>query len=136
VAGTCSQRFGYVIAVTEVNNSGKGIIQEGTGYAVFPVTFTCIVMRPFKNEIFEAVVTNVTRMGIYAEIGPMVVLVSSQQMPASVTFDEHSQAAQFVNSEDDTQIAMGTEVSVAGGSTSTPRVFRLLRRRRATGIAC
>ena len=111
VAGTCTQRYGYVIAVTEVKDSGKGLIQEGTGHAVFPVTFTCIVMRPFKGEVFEAVVTNVTRMGIYAEIGPMVVLVSSQQMPATVSFDEHSQAAQFVNSDDDSQITIGSEVS-------------------------
>jgi DNA-directed RNA polymerase II subunit RPB7 len=72
VAGTCTQRFGYVIAVIDVRHCGKGLLQEGTGHAVFPVTYTCIVMRPFKGEVFEAVVTNVTRMGIYAEIGPMV----------------------------------------------------------------
>eukprot|EP01052_Picozoa_sp_SAG31_P013343 SAG31_NODE_801_length_12013_cov_23.812070_4_plen_116_part_00 len=66
VAGNCTKRHGYVIAVTEIQergSKGKGVIQEGTGMAVFPVEFTCIVMRPFKNEIYQAVVTKVSRMG-------------------------------------------------------------------------
>ena len=69
VAGNCTKRFGYVIAVTHIEPrglKGKGVVQEGTGMAIFPVEFTCIVMRPFKNEIYEAVVTNVTRVSEWA----------------------------------------------------------------------
>ena len=110
IAGTCTARYGYIIAVTEVKHWKKGLIQEGTGHAVFPVTFTCIVMRPFKGEVFEAVVTNVTRMGIYSEIGPMVVLVSTNHMPASISFDEHANPAQFSDSEDGSTIAEGSVV--------------------------
>lgn len=125
VAGTCTQRYGYIIAVTEVKDWKKGLIQEGTGHAVFPVTFTCIVMRPFKGEVFEAVVTNVTRMGIYSEIGPMVVLVSKQQMPASITFDEGGAVAQFFDSEDGSIITNGSVVrlKIVGVRTDATGMF-------------
>jgi DNA-directed RNA polymerase II subunit RPB7 len=101
-----------VIAVTEVKDQGKGELQEGTGMAVFPVTFTCIVMRPFKGEVFEAVVTNVTRMGVYAEIGPLVVFVPSEQMPQSIQFDEQGAQHQFTSSDDsdDTRITNNSKL--------------------------
>lgn len=45
---------------------GKGLIREGTGYVTFPVKYQCVVFRPFKGEILEAVVTMVNKVGLPA----------------------------------------------------------------------
>ena len=62
VHGTCSGQNGYVVAITRVIKIGTGKIQEDTGFAVFPVTFSAIVFRPFKNEILETLVTGINNV--------------------------------------------------------------------------
>lgn len=47
---------------------GKGLIREGTGYVTFPVKYQCVVFRPFKGEILEAVVTMVNKVGFSASL--------------------------------------------------------------------
>jgi len=54
-----------VVAITGVEDIGKGLIREGTGYVTFPVKYQCVVFRPFKGEILEAVVTMVNKVGAY-----------------------------------------------------------------------
>ena len=61
----CSGRHGFVVAITGVEDIGKGLIREGTGYVTFPVKYQCVVFRPFKGEILEAVVTMVNKVGPY-----------------------------------------------------------------------
>lgn len=64
VEGTCSGRYGFVIFVTYINPEeiGRGKVQEGTGYVHFKVKFKAIVFRPFKGEVLDAVVTDVSRV--------------------------------------------------------------------------
>ena len=62
VEGTCSGRYGFVVTVTSVDDIGKGQVQQGTGHAVFPVKYKAIVFRPFKGEVLDAVVTQVTKV--------------------------------------------------------------------------
>ena len=31
--GTCSGRYGYIVCVTEMEEIGKGVVREGTGFA-------------------------------------------------------------------------------------------------------
>ena len=33
----CSGRHGFVVAVTGIENVGKGLIRDGTGFVTFPV---------------------------------------------------------------------------------------------------
>ncbi|KAK1388208.1 hypothetical protein POM88_016386 [Heracleum sosnowskyi] len=35
----------------------NGMIRDVTGFVTFPVTYQCVVFRPFKGEILEVVVT-------------------------------------------------------------------------------
>ncbi|KAI4303735.1 hypothetical protein MLD38_039332 [Melastoma candidum] len=60
VEGTCS--MGFVVAITGIESVGKGLIRDGTGFVTFPVKYQCIVFRPFKGEILEAVVTLVNKL--------------------------------------------------------------------------
>ena len=60
----CSGRHGFVVAITGIENIGKGLIRDGTGFVSFPVKYQCVVFRPFKEEILEAVVTMVNKVYI------------------------------------------------------------------------
>ncbi|PPR85844.1 hypothetical protein GOBAR_AA34837 [Gossypium barbadense] len=83
VEGTCSGRHGFVVAITGIENVGKGLIRDGAGFVTFPVKYQCIVFRPFKGEILEAVVT---MMGFFAEAGPVQIFVSNHLTPDDMEF--------------------------------------------------
>ena len=57
-----SGRHGFVVAVTNVCDIGKGLIRDGTGFVTFPVKYDCVVFRPFRGEILESVVTMVNKV--------------------------------------------------------------------------
>lgn len=50
------------MAITSVESIGKGLIRDGTGFVTFPVKYQCVVFRPFKGEILEAVVSMVNKV--------------------------------------------------------------------------
>ncbi|XP_054795990.1 DNA-directed RNA polymerase II subunit RPB7-like isoform X2 [Prosopis cineraria] len=62
VEGTCSDRHGFVVAVTGIESIRKGLIRDGTGFVTFPVKYQFVVFRPFKGEILEAAVTMVNKL--------------------------------------------------------------------------
>lgn len=51
-----------MITVTEIEEIGKGKIDDIYGMARFPVKYRAIVFRPFKNEVMDAVVESVTHV--------------------------------------------------------------------------
>lgn len=57
-----SLRYGFVIAVTTIDNIGAGVIQPGRGFVLYPVKYKAIVFRPFKGEVVDAVVTQVNKV--------------------------------------------------------------------------
>ncbi|GCB83440.1 hypothetical protein scyTo_0023590 [Scyliorhinus torazame] len=76
VEGTCTGKYGFVIAVTTIDNIGAGVIQPGRGFVLYPVKYKAIVFRPFKGEVVDAVVTQVNKVterpGIFAPQNPSV----------------------------------------------------------------
>ncbi|KAH0896378.1 hypothetical protein HID58_045946 [Brassica napus] len=86
VEGTCSGRHGFVVAITGIESVGKGLIRDGTAFVTFPVKYQCVVFRPFKGEILEAVVTLVNKMGFFAEAGPVQIFVSKHLIPDDMEF--------------------------------------------------
>lgn len=57
-------RYGFVIAVTTIDNIGAGLILPGQGFVVYPVKYKAIVFRPFKGEVLDAVVRQVNKVCI------------------------------------------------------------------------
>ncbi|KAL5549462.1 hypothetical protein UlMin_004693 [Ulmus minor] len=68
---------GFVVAIMSIENIGKGLICDGTGFVTFLVKYQCVVFRPFKGEILEAVVTTVNKMEFFTEAGPVQIFVSN-----------------------------------------------------------
>lgn len=109
VEGTCSGRHGFVVAVTGIENIGKGIIRDGTGFVTFPVKYQCVVFRPFKGEILEAVVTMVNKMGFFAEAGPVQIFVSNHLIPDDMEF-QTGDMPNYTTSDGSVKIQKDSEV--------------------------
>ncbi|GJN14264.1 hypothetical protein PR202_gb01064 [Eleusine coracana subsp. coracana] len=109
VEGTCSGRHGFVVAITGVEDIGKGLIREGTGFVTFPVKYQCVVFRPFKGEILEAVVTMVNKMGFFAEAGPVQIFVSNHLIPDDMEF-QSGDVPNYTTSDGSVKIQKESEV--------------------------
>lgn len=62
VEGTCNGKYGFILAVFAVLETGRGLIREGSGAAVFNLKYSCICMKPFKGEVMDVVVTSVNKV--------------------------------------------------------------------------
>ncbi|ESR38161.1 hypothetical protein WN944_028148 [Citrus x changshan-huyou] len=109
VEGTCSGRHGFVVAITSVENIGKGLIRDGTGFVTFPVKYQCVVFRPFKGEILEAVVSMVNKMGFFAEAGPVQIFVSNHLIPDDMEF-QSGDMPNYTTSDGSVKIQKDSEV--------------------------
>ncbi|KAK9391138.1 phospholipase D3-like [Crotalus adamanteus] len=90
VEGTCTGKYGFVIAVTTIDNIGAGVIQPGRGFVLYPVKYKAIVFRPFKGEVVDAIVTQVNKVGLFTEIGPMSCFISRHSIPSEMEYDTNS----------------------------------------------
>jgi DNA-directed RNA polymerase II subunit RPB7 len=68
VEGTCSGQFGYIIAVVSILDIGKGMVLPGTGQAEFVTRYRAIVFKPFKGEVVDGVVNNVSKVRVLQSI--------------------------------------------------------------------
>ncbi|MFS7977107.1 putative RNA polymerase Rpb7-like domain superfamily [Helianthus anomalus] len=53
--------FNFIVAITGIENVGKGLTRDGTGFVTFLVKYQCVVFRPYKGEVLEAMVTMVNK---------------------------------------------------------------------------
>lgn len=61
----CSRRHGFVVTIIGIDDIGEGKICEVTGFAIFPVTYQCVVFMPFIGEVLEAAVTIVNKVPLF-----------------------------------------------------------------------
>lgn len=113
VEGKCTGRYGYTVAVLALKNIGKGQLHEDTGYAHFPITYTSLVFRPFRNEILPAVVSTINDNGFFAQAGPLEIFVSKVLMPNYLKYDEKREGLPcYYSEEEDIRIEQGSSVRI------------------------
>ncbi|OEH73722.1 DNA-directed RNA polymerase II subunit [Cyclospora cayetanensis] len=95
VEGKCLQSVGYVVCVIRVLQNLPGRIQDSTGLVVVAAKYQAIVFKPFKEEVLDAVITDVNKLGLFAQCGPLKVFVSRASLPASYTFQEDDAMPSF-----------------------------------------
>nr|GMD59283.1 DNA-directed RNA polymerase II subunit RPB7 [Ipomoea batatas] len=124
VEGTCSGRHGFIVAITGIESVGKGLIRDGTGFVTFPVKYQCVVFRPFKGEILEAVVTMVNKMGFFAEAGPVQIFVSNHLIPDDMEF-QSGDAPNYTTSDGSVKIQKDSEVrlKIIGTRVDATEIF-------------
>ncbi|KAI8811195.1 RNA polymerase Rpb7 [Cladochytrium replicatum] len=97
VEGTCSGRYGYVIAVVDILDIGRGVLQSTSGLAEFTIEYKAVVFKPFKNQVVDGVVTTVNKMGFFVEVGPLQVFVANLSVPPYLKFDPNANPPAFVS---------------------------------------
>uniref|UniRef100_A0A8C6YKX0 DNA-directed RNA polymerase subunit n=1 Tax=Nothoprocta perdicaria TaxID=30464 RepID=A0A8C6YKX0_NOTPE len=102
--------YGFVIAVTTIDNIGAGVIQPGRGFVLYPVKYKAIVFRPFKGEVVDAVVTQVNKVGLFTEIGPMSCFISRHSIPSEMEFDPNSNPPCYKTVDEDIVIQQDDEI--------------------------
>lgn len=101
---------GTIVYIFRITEKSKPRIQDGTGFAVVDVSFEAIVFRPFRNEVIDCVVSEVTRLGFFAYFGPMKVFVSKSCIPEDIEFRPDTNS--LSNSDSTQVIAVESEVRV------------------------
>lgn len=97
VEGMFDRRYGVIVNVKEVKHVGAGKIVPGKGFASFKVVYVALIYKLFVGEVADAVVTNVNRQLMTAEIGPIQVVIHSSNIPTDFTFDADNK--QYVSSQ-------------------------------------
>uniref|UniRef100_A0A0N4ZFI5 DNA-directed RNA polymerase II subunit RPB7 n=1 Tax=Parastrongyloides trichosuri TaxID=131310 RepID=A0A0N4ZFI5_PARTI len=112
VEGTCTGKYGFVIAVTTIDSIGHGMIQPGRGFVTYFVKYKAIVFRPFKNQVMDAIVTQINKVGIFCEIGPLSVFISQHCIPPDLKFDTLNDIPCFKNDDETIIIKLDDEIRV------------------------
>lgn len=112
VEGTCSGKYGFVIAVLTIDSIGDGVIQSGTGFVTYLVKYKAIVFRPFKGEVLDAIVTQINKVGIFTEIGPLSCFISRHSIPADMEFDPNANPPCYKTKDDEMIINQDDEIRV------------------------
>ncbi|XP_033300594.1 DNA-directed RNA polymerase II subunit RPB7 isoform X1 [Bombus vosnesenskii] len=127
VEGTCTGKYGFVVAVTTIDNIGAGIIQPGQGFVVYPVKYKAIVFRPFKGEVLDAIVTQVNKVGMFAEIGPLSCFISHHSIPADMQFCPNINPPCYKSKEEDVIIQPDDEIrlKIVGTRVDATGIFAI-----------
>lgn len=98
--------------VTRLAHVSEGtIVDDGTARAKFHVKYDCVVFRPFKNEVLDAVVTQVNKFGFFAEAGPLQLFVSNALITEDMKFDSSGENC-YVSDDQQIKIQRDCEVRV------------------------
>merc|ERR1719206_1347853 len=105
---------------------------EGTctgkqGFVLYPVKYKAIVFRPFKGEVLDAVVTQVNKVGLFTEIGPLSCFISRHSIPADMSFDPNSNPPCYKTSDEDMVIQQDDEIrlKIVGTRVDASDIFAI-----------
>ncbi|KAJ1958992.1 hypothetical protein GGI12_004574, partial [Dipsacomyces acuminosporus] len=125
VEGTCTGRYGYIVAVIAILEIKMGKILPGTGAAEFDVRYSAIVYKPFKNEVVDAVVSTVNKMGFFADVGPLQVFVSQHLIPADMEFDPNGNPPSYHSEEQKVEKGTLVRIKIAGTRIDATEIFAI-----------
>ncbi|XP_037928142.1 DNA-directed RNA polymerase II subunit RPB7-like [Teleopsis dalmanni] len=72
---------GKIIKIIKIVNLGTAFINPYTSEVEIWVTFIALVLRPVKGEVVDAVITQVTSMGLFADVGCINHFISRFNIP-------------------------------------------------------
>lgn len=125
VEGTCTGKYGFVIAITSIDDIGDGIIESSTGFATYHLKFKAIVFRPFKNEVLDGIVKQVTKVGVFLKTGPLSCFISRHSIPSDMQFDQNT--SQYKTEDDTLVIQADTHIryKVVGTRVDASDIFAI-----------
>lgn len=127
VEGTCTGKYGFVIAITSIDSIGDGMIESSTGFATYQLKFKAIVFRPFKNEVLDGVVEQVNKVGIFVKTGPLSCFISRHSIPNDMAFDSVQGSGCYKTADDSLTIQAETHIryKVVGTRVDASDIFAI-----------
>ncbi|EDP42645.1 hypothetical protein MGL_2845 [Malassezia globosa CBS 7966] len=116
---------GYIIKVVSVLDVGQGKVMPGTGLAEFRSRYQAIVLKPFNGEVVDAKITNVNKMGFFAEVGPLSIFVSSHLLPIDYKFHPDSNPPEFTSPTDSLVKGRRVRVRIVGTRVDANEIFAI-----------
>ena len=112
VEGLALAEYGFVVNVIEVpeDQIKSGIIEYDTGDVVFNVKYTALLLRPFVNEVLDAVVSQCNTLGFFAYVGPLRIFVSKHSMPEDMLNGWNADKDSWVSDDKEVVISSGCGV--------------------------
>jgi DNA-directed RNA polymerase II subunit RPB7 len=97
-----------------------GLIDNDTGAVNIICYPTVVLLRPFKNEVLDAVVTSASHeVGFHCHVGPLEIFVSRHSMPEDMRFN-HATGDCWTSEDGVTEIKEGSVVRLRIIGTSAP----------------
>merc|ERR1712131_290051 len=93
-----------------IDSIGDGEILSGRGFCRFPIKYKAIVFRPFKGEVVDGVVTQVNKVGLMVDVGPMGCFISRHSIPSDMEFDPDSNPPCYKTKDEDSVIQQDDEI--------------------------
>ena len=114
VSGKFLDGVGTVILTLRIPDEAitRGQIESLTGRVQFVVTFDAICYKLLKNEVVDAVVTQVTHGNMILSVGPVVVVVDRHYMPADFEFVPSAEGDNYASRDTGAAIRVGSAVRV------------------------
>jgi len=78
--GIITRDYGFIIAVVDVLDVGKGIIIPGNANTFHEVEFTILSFKPTVSEVVEGTVVEIVDFGSFIRLGPLDGLVHVSQI--------------------------------------------------------
>jgi DNA-directed RNA polymerase subunit E' len=78
--GIITRDYGFIIAVVDVLDVGKGIIIPGNANTFHEVIFTILTFKPTVSEVVEGTVVEIVDFGSFVRLGPLDGLVHVSQI--------------------------------------------------------
>ncbi len=112
VEGLALATYGYVVHVIQIpENSIKfGIIEYDTGNVTCYVKYDALLLRPFINEVVDAIVMQCNNIGFLAYVGPLRIFVSKHSMPEDMFNGFDSERDAWVSDDKEVVICAGCGV--------------------------
>lgn len=102
VEGTCSGKYGFIIAITSILEINSGLLlTDGEGLVLYDIKYNAIVFRPFKGQVFDAIIVQINKVGLFCDIGPLSCFISHNSMPAGAEYDGSTNPVSFKIKDDE-----------------------------------
>lgn len=81
-----------------------GVVEYDSGMVSINARYSAILVRPFKNEVLDAVVTQVNEIGFFTEAGPLTIFVSRHAMPHDLQDGYDPDAESWISEDKEVEI--------------------------------
>ncbi|UCD13514.1 MAG: DNA-directed RNA polymerase [Thermoplasmatales archaeon] len=78
--GVIRKNHGLIVAVSDINMLGDGVVIHGDGGMYQKVEFEALAFNPLLQEVIDAIVCEIVEFGAFCHIGPFDALIHMSQI--------------------------------------------------------